>query len=174
MLPRNQPVEWLSAEELRAQSPTPLFIGVDLAKPEERRMDVTKIRAVGPWVLVKVDQPELEDGYEKFAGSSLYKPQGGTAADRLGHSLGTVLSVGSGKPDEVGKGWIKPGVKKGDRILFRGFLQEANRPQPFDREHCFLHMDDVAKGLIVEEDERCCERDTDGDGNCDRHPKKRG
>lgn len=120
---------------------------------EGKGMDstVTKIRAVGPWVLVKVDKPITDDGYEKFEGSTLYMPQGGTMEDRVGYSTGLVMSAGSGKPSDDGIGWVEPGVKAGDRILFRGFLQEANRPAPFDREHCFLHMDDVARGLVIEE-----------------------
>lgn len=132
-------------------------------------MDVSMIRANGPWILVKLDPPS-----EKFAGSTLFKPYmfSGTMEDRVGHSVGTVLSAGRGKPSEDGIGWVEPGVKKGDRILFRGFLQEANRPHPFDREHCFLHMDDVHKGLVITDDEACCERDTNKDGDCDRHPAR--
>ena len=100
-------------------------------------MDVGKIRAQGPWVLVKVDPSE-----EKYAGSALYKAAG-NMEDRMGISTGIVLSVGRGKWSEKGQCFLSPGVEKGERIAFRGFLQEANRPGPLDKEHCFLHQDDV-------------------------------
>lgn len=110
--------------------------------------DVNRIRRTrGPWVLVKVDKPSEKSG-------TLYLPQG-NLEERVGHATATVLRVGDGYPNSekgirlTGKKYTPSEVKEGDRILFRGFLQEANRPKQFDREHCLLHLDDIL-GVLPE------------------------
>lgn len=103
--------------------------------------DVKKIRPKGPWVLVKVDKPSEKSGV-------LYLPQG-NREERVGHATATVLRVGDGHPNNkkgimrTGKKYTPSEIKEGDRVLFRGFLQEANRPHQFDREHCLLHLRDI-------------------------------
>ncbi len=110
--------------------------------------DVSKIRPKGPWVLVKVDKPFEKSG-------PLFLPQG-NLQERVGHATATVLRVGDGYPNSTkgiritGMKYLPSELKKGDRILFRGFLQEANRPQQFDREHCFLHLGDIL-GILPKE-----------------------
>jgi len=110
-------------------------------------IDVNKIRPKGPWVLVKVDPPPEKSG-------EIFLPQG-NLAERVGHATATVLRVGDGYPMSK-KGIVKTGKKyspselqEGERVLFRGYLQEANRPQQFDREHCLLHLDDII-GVLPE------------------------
>lgn len=98
-------------------------------------MDVKKVRAVGHWVIVKVDPPE------RISEGGIYLPEG-NLQERKSMATGTVLSAGRGKID--GKVFLEMPVKTGDRIVFRGFLQEAKRiGEPTDREHCVLHMDDI-------------------------------
>lgn len=97
-----------------------------------------KIRkACGPWVYVKVNPPP-----EKTATGLLYMPSG-NLEERKGQLTGTVLSTGPGKWDDKKGRYTPTGVAEGETIFFRGFLSEANRPHQFDREHCFLHMDDI-------------------------------
>lgn len=106
-------------------------------------MDVSRIKAQGPWVLIKVDAPP-----EKSTGG-IYLPAG-NLEERLGHITGTVLSVG---PGHRGKGGsrIPTGIAVGDRVLFRGYLQEANRPGGvIDREHCLINIDDIV-GVVEQE-----------------------
>lgn len=111
-------------------------------------MDITKLRPKGPWVLVKVEDPPEKIG-------SLFVPQG-NLEQRVGHSTGVVLRVGDGYPNskkgiaKTGKKYMPSELKEGDRIIFRGYLQEANRPQEFDKEHCLLHLDDIV-GVIPPE-----------------------
>jgi co-chaperonin GroES (HSP10) len=111
-------------------------------------MDISKIRPKGPWILVKVDPPVEKMG-------SLYVPQG-NAEERFGKTTGTIIAVGDGKrtSDKVysktGRKYDSIDLQPGAKIMFRGFLQEANRPGGLlDREHCLLHVDDVI-GEIVE------------------------
>lgn len=104
-------------------------------------MNVDKIRPKGPWVLIKIQPLAKKRG-------EIYLPQG-NLAERVGHATGIVLRVGDGhlNNDKVikrtGKKYSPSELKKGDRILFRGYLQEANKVQIFDREHCLLHLDDI-------------------------------
>jgi len=112
-------------------------------------MDVTKLRPKGPWLVVKVDPPPEKEGL-------IYLPQG-NYAERVGNATGTVLSMGEGfyTSDKVrnktGRKYDPVDLKAGDRIIFRGFLQEANRVGGvLDREHCLLNVADVL-GVIEEE-----------------------
>lgn len=97
-------------------------------------MDITKLKAVGPWVLVKVHPRQ-----EKTEGG-IYLPQG-NYEERVGHAKGTVISTGKGKRTEKGVR-LSTGVEVGEVILFRGFLSEANQPD-VDMEHSLIHMDDI-------------------------------
>jgi co-chaperonin GroES (HSP10) len=101
------------------------------------------MRPVGAWVLLKVDKP-----VEKTPGG-IYMPAG-NMVERLGHATATVLAVGSGKWDAKKKKRIESGLKPGDRVVFRGYLQEAQRPQVFDDDLCLIHQDDVP--LTLEEE----------------------
>jgi co-chaperonin GroES (HSP10) len=104
-------------------------------------IDPSSIQAYGPWVLLKViPPPEVSKG-------GIYLPAG-NLEERLGHQLGTVLSVGKGVRLKTGN--FKPiGVDVGDTVVFRGYLKEANRPGgQLDREHCLIHMDDIV-GIAI-------------------------
>jgi len=102
--------------------------------------DISKIKAKGPWILIKVDKPP-----EKTEGG-IYMPAG-NAEERFGNATGIALSVGEGKLNEGKKAirakYTHSGIKEGDRVVFRGFLQEANRPGPMDKDHALIHMDDI-------------------------------
>lgn len=112
-------------------------------------MDITKLKPKGPWLLVKVDPPEEKRG-------SIYLPQG-NLEDRLGNATGTVLAVGDGEltSDKIfrrtGRKYDAIDLSVGARIMFRGFLQEANRPGGIlDKEHCLIHIKDVIGELVAE------------------------
>lgn len=100
-------------------------------------IDITKVKARGPWVLVKPEAPK------NITKGGIYLPDG-NLFERLGHIVGTVISVGKGyweKP--VGKTkevFIHSEVKPGDRVVFRGHLQDANR---VGRDHCLMHIRDL-------------------------------
>ena len=98
-------------------------------------MGVENLKPIGPWIHIKVDPPVRETA------SGLYLPEG-NLEERKGMATGTVLAAGSGKPLEKGRAEMP--VKRGDRVLFRGFLQEAKRPGGIeDKDHCLLHVDDI-------------------------------
>ncbi len=105
-------------------------------------IDPSKVRARGAWVLVKPDPPKKMSG-------SLYLPQG-NLMERLGHNTAMVVSVGEGyyEPDDKKKKLIQIGVKPGERVVFRGHLQEANKVGK-ERDHCFIHAKDLV-GIIPE------------------------
>lgn len=112
-------------------------------------MDITKLRPRGPWILVKVDPPEEKRG-------SIYLPQGNLEG-RMGNATGTVLSVGEGIPTtpkvfrKTGRKYDPIDLAVGAKIMFRGFLQEANRPGGIlDREHSLIHANDVIGEIIPE------------------------
>ena len=108
-------------------------------------MDVSKLKPYGPWVLVKADAPV------KQTDSGIYLPDG-NLLERLGHATGVVLSVGQGFFNIKGaKTKFTPlSVKPGDRVVFRGHLQEANRPAgSLDREHSLIHGRDII-GVLKE------------------------
>lgn len=104
-------------------------------------MDVDRVRANGPWVLVKPEDPK------KQVGSGLYVPDG-NLCERLGHTVGKVVSVGKGYYEEVnGKTkFIAPEIFPGDRVVFRGHLKEANKLGTSGL--CFMHMRDLI-GVLV-------------------------
>ena len=103
-------------------------------------MDVTKIKPYGPWVLIKVEETM------KVTDSGIYLPDG-NLFERLGHSIGVVLACGQGYLNKGRKAKAKYtplGVQVGDRVIFRGHLQEANRPGGvLDREHTLIHAQDL-------------------------------
>jgi len=100
-------------------------------------VDATKVRARGPWVLIK---PEEVKNVTK---GGLYLPEG-NLLERLGHLVGTVVSASLGyweKPEGKTKEvFIHNEIKPGDRVVFRGHLQDANR---VGGDHCFMHIRDL-------------------------------
>jgi co-chaperonin GroES (HSP10) len=111
-------------------------------------MDVTKIRPKGPWILVKLDPLVRKQG-------SIYLPED-NVDERIGHQTGEVLEAGEGYLStdkefrKTGKKYKDHGIQKGDRVIFRGYLKEANRPSQLDREHCLLHAQDIV-GIVSHE-----------------------
>jgi len=107
-----------------------------------------QVKPKGPWVLIKVDPPDEKRG-------SLYLPQG-NLEERLGNATGTVLAVGDGIPvaDKVfrktGRRYDPIDLKAGAKVMFRGFLQEANRPGMLDRERCLIHANDIIGEIVPE------------------------
>ena len=100
-------------------------------------MDPTKIKPYGAWVLVKPDPtPRILD-------SGLYMPDG-NLFERIGFSIGTVLAVGPGnfnKSKKAGTPKYCPlDVKVGDRVVFRGYQQNANRPGGVDDREFSMFM----------------------------------
>ena len=80
----------------------------------------------------------------------LYLPEG-NRMERLGHTVARVVSVGEGywEPDKKGKlRFIRHGVSKGDRVVFRGHLKDANKIDISDS-HCFMHAKDLV-GILEE------------------------
>lgn len=104
-------------------------------------MDVSKIRAVGGWALLRVEVPP------ETTPSGLYIPRG-NLEERLGHAVAEVLSVGCGCMDKKGR-VVPPPFKVGDSVMFRGYMQELQRPSMLDREHCFIRIEDI---ILVLED----------------------
>jgi co-chaperonin GroES (HSP10) len=97
--------------------------------------DIERIKPMGPWVLIKPDPPKDKIG-------SLYLPQG-NMMERTGHGSGYVVSFGEGLPNlkkNPKTKYIPIGVAKGDRVAFRGYLQEHNR---VGKDHCFIHATDI-------------------------------
>ena len=79
----------------------------------------------------------------------------GNLVERLGYASGTVVRRGEGFPTKGKRAIAKYspiGVEPGERVVFRGFLQEANRPGGvIDREHCLIHAQDIL-GVLEEGD----------------------
>jgi co-chaperonin GroES (HSP10) len=106
-------------------------------------LNPSKIRPYGPWVLLQVD------AFEEKTASGLYRPQG-NLEDRLGNSTATVIGVGQGffnKGKRAKDKFTHSGLKEGDKVLFRGFLKDANRPYFDDNNCCLVHATDVI-GII--------------------------
>jgi len=108
--------------------------------------DISRVKANGPWVLVKPEEPK------KVTKSGLYLPDG-NLLERLGHLVGVVVSASSGywekpkgKTKEV---FIHMEIKPGDRVVFRGHLQDAHR---LGQDHCFVHIKDLV-GVLDESTE---------------------
>jgi co-chaperonin GroES (HSP10) len=104
-------------------------------------MDVSNLKAYGPWILVRAERPP------RTSPGGIYLPSG-NMEERLGQAFGVVLSVGQGKWNKKHTARIHSGLKVGDRVWFRGFLQECNRPSLLDSEHSLINQDDI---LGVEE-----------------------
>jgi co-chaperonin GroES (HSP10) len=103
-------------------------------------------RLLGPWVVVTPDEPLRQTA------SGIYLPEG-NADERFGYATGVVNAVGPGEEKYVkNKGIIHKhsGLKVGDKIMFRGFLQDANRLNgiyDLNDKQCVLHQQD-ALGVI--------------------------
>lgn len=107
-------------------------------------MDIERIRAHGPWLLVKPEEPR------KRTSGGLYVPDG-NLYERLGYTVARVISVGRGYFEEVNgkQKFVVPDVAPGDRAVFRGHLKEANK---VGSSHCFLHLKDLV-GILSEGEE---------------------
>jgi len=107
-------------------------------------MDHERIRANGPWILVK---PEP---VRKTTKGGLYVPDG-NLYERLGHIVAQVISAGKGYHEVTNKKtkFVRCNVSPGDRVVFRGHLKDANK---VGNGYCFLHMRDVV-GKLDEGDE---------------------
>ena len=108
-------------------------------------MDIERIKANGPWLLLKVLVPELIHGWKKR--SSGVWVMGHTDDDKYGYTRATVVSVGPGTYEDTKAktGWVtlRGAVEPGDDVLVRWYLTELNRPSMWDDEHCFIHQKDV-------------------------------
>ena len=110
----------------------------------------SKIKAFGPWVLVKVDPDP-----EKF-GDHIYLPQG-NLEERMGHKTGVVVSVGQGHFNKCVKGrtpktkYNPPGITIGERVWFRGMLHDVGKyHQGIEgKDFSMVHIDDI-EGVIEE------------------------
>ena len=108
---------------------------------------MSEIKAFGPWTLVAPEPHQRKRG-------SLYVPDG-NLMERLGHSVGKVLSAGKGywdkAPNSTKKKFYAMEVKPGDRVVFRGHLKDANT---IESGKCFVHMKDLVlilgKGVELE------------------------
>lgn len=116
-------------------------------------VDPRKIRAFGPWILIKADP------HKERTVSGLYRPQG-NLEDRVGMRIGTVLSVGEGRRTKSRFGkpppkleFIPNGIEVGERVLFRGFLHDVSRyHQGIDGlDHSMVLIDDIQ--MVVEEED---------------------
>lgn len=100
-----------------------------------------KLRPLGPWVVLTPDEPP------RRTAEGLYLPDG-NADERFGQATGVVNAVGPGIEKYVkGKGIIHEhsGLEVGERVMFRGFLQDANKIGGFDLDdnQFLLHQQDV-------------------------------
>ena len=102
-------------------------------------MTMETLHPIGPWVLVRP---------LPFAETS---PGGivrvvDNAEDRFGMAEGLVVNSGPGKSRCTKRSGVvvePTGVSRGDRIMFRSFLKDANKPRPLDSDNCLIHMDDI-------------------------------
>lgn len=103
-------------------------------------VDVDRIRAMGPWILVN---PEP---LQKMTPGGIYLPDGNTF-ERIGHVVGRVISAGKGyyKVNEKThkEEFIHMDVNPGERVVFRGYLKNANKVN--GGPCCFMH----AENLII-------------------------
>jgi co-chaperonin GroES (HSP10) len=102
------------------------------------------VRPIGPWNLIKPDPVVSRTK------SGLYLPEG-NLEERLGHNTGVVVAVGQGDRGPKGN-WIPSGIKVGDRVYFRGYLQELNLPGGVGTADCLIHTRDIVG--TVDSDER--------------------
>ena len=68
-----------------------------------------------------------------------------------------MLAIGDGEPTsekifrKTGRKYDPIDLEVGAKIMFRGFLQEANRPGGLlDKEHCLLHVKDIIGEILPE------------------------
>ena len=105
--------------------------------PPPAKIGTFNCKPMVPWVLVK---PEAA---QKVTAGGLYLPEG-NLLERLGHLVAVVVSAGPGywdKPEgKTKKVFVRSYVNPGDRVVFRGHLQDANK---VGREHCFMHIRDL-------------------------------
>ena len=114
--------------------------------------DMTKIRAVGPWALVRLIKSEGPDGLTRTKSGLLLTE---TGEKILGHATGELLSLGSGVWDEKKKVRRRVHLEPGDTVHFRWYLaglQKVNDHTQWDLDgdYFFIHMDD-----LVGKDEQC-------------------
>lgn len=102
-------------------------------------MNLDNLHPTGPWVLIR-PLPFAETtpgGIIRVADNT---------EDRFGVAVGEVINVGPGKSRCTKKHGVvvEPiGVNRGDKIMFRSFLKDANPPRPLDSDNCLIHMDDI-------------------------------
>lgn len=97
-------------------------------------IDVDRVKALGPWVLVCPEpKPKKQEG--------IYLPDG-NVLERLGHCVARVLSSGKGYYEKLENRevFVPSTVKEGDRVVMRGHLSEANK---VGRNCCFIHQRDL-------------------------------
>lgn len=96
--------------------------------------DVDKVKALGPWVLVRPEPKQKKQG-------DVYLPDG-NVLERLGHCVAGVLSSGRGyyTKQEEREVFVPCTLKAGDRVVFRGHLSEANK---VGKDCCFIHQRDL-------------------------------
>ena len=98
----------------------------------------SKIRAMGPWVWVKPDpRKEYSDG-------GIFMPET-SLAERTGLGTAYVISAGPGGWGEKGgkQVWVHSGIKAGDRVVYRHYLNDHAPKRHVMDDHCFIHMTDV-------------------------------
>lgn len=103
-------------------------------------IDLSKARAIGPWILVKPEpQPTMSKG-------GLHLPVD-PVMTRIGYNVAKVISVGEGYWKPTGGKpafkFRKSELKPGDRVAYRAHLQNACK---FD-EYSFIHLEDLELGL---------------------------
>lgn len=103
-------------------------------------IDVERVKALGPWVLVRPEPKKKEQG-------GIYLPQG-NVLERLGHCVARVLSTGKGyyETKESREVFVPSVIKEGDRVVMRGHLSEANK---VGRDCCFIHQRDLL-GILAD------------------------
>lgn len=105
-------------------------------------MSTRRIKAMGPWVLIQVLRPKDNWSLETI-GSGIYIDEGPSNLGKIGFSRGLVHSVGRGKEDEKGR-ITPPDFKRGDVVVYRGYVEGAHKPAPLDDpDFCFIHMDSL-------------------------------
>lgn len=104
--------------------------------------DIFKIKAYGPWVLLAPEKPK------NISKGGIYLPDG-NLPERLGHAVGVVISASPGywtdtldrilrRPKSKDKPkFVRIELKPGDRVLFRGHLQNAFKAKR-DLSYCFI------------------------------------
>jgi co-chaperonin GroES (HSP10) len=115
-------------------------------------ININEVSARGPWVLVRVEEPP------RITKGGLYLPEG-NLFERIGHTSAVVVSAGKGYWEKVAgrskEVFVPMDVKPGDRVVFRGHLQDANPVGGLvavGDKHCFLHVRDII-GVLADDTE---------------------